>query len=210
MKVYGQLEKAQLENLGSDPTPGVKGRIWIDTVTNKPKYDNGTLAKFFGGGGAGSGLIWRNDDTPSWGEVTSFGALAYTAEPFDSTNYQKLTTAFRVPSDYAAGTQIKLKLKIYSPTGSGNILIQSVATLIRQGTDDLSSTTNQRTSTNSTQTISNSNREYAIELDLTDASGQINSVAVSPGDTILITLRRGSDTNTDDCYFMPSSCEISL
>lgn len=36
-KFKGQLEQAQLENLITDPANLPEGRVWVDTVTKKPK-----------------------------------------------------------------------------------------------------------------------------------------------------------------------------
>jgi hypothetical protein len=47
MKVYGQLERAQLENLGSAPAAGVKGRVYFDTVGSLLKMDDGSVIKTF-------------------------------------------------------------------------------------------------------------------------------------------------------------------
>ena len=49
-KIFGQLEKAQLENLASDPTPGTKGRFFINTTANVARYDNGTSILDMGAG----------------------------------------------------------------------------------------------------------------------------------------------------------------
>jgi hypothetical protein len=48
MNVFGELIRAQIENLAADPTGGgltPKGRIWIRTDTNELKYSNATVAK---------------------------------------------------------------------------------------------------------------------------------------------------------------------
>src|ERR1044072_2814917 len=42
MKVYGQLEKAQLENVTATPTAGKAGRLVFRTDTAKIKVDDGT------------------------------------------------------------------------------------------------------------------------------------------------------------------------
>lgn len=42
MKLYGQLENAQLENKASDYSGGPVGRIWWNTATTKAKLDDGT------------------------------------------------------------------------------------------------------------------------------------------------------------------------
>lgn len=42
MKVFGQVENAQLENKASDYTSGPVGRIWWNTVSGRIKVDDGT------------------------------------------------------------------------------------------------------------------------------------------------------------------------
>ena len=45
MKVYGQLEKAQLENKTSDGAAATAGMIWLNTVTGKVMLDDATLIR---------------------------------------------------------------------------------------------------------------------------------------------------------------------
>lgn len=45
MKLKGQLEQAQLENLTSDPSNLPDGRIWLDTATDKAKFYDGTASR---------------------------------------------------------------------------------------------------------------------------------------------------------------------
>lgn len=50
MKVYGQIQRCQLENLSSDPSGSGNlplGRIWFDTSLNVPKVYDGTSSKAF-------------------------------------------------------------------------------------------------------------------------------------------------------------------
>lgn len=42
MKVYGQLERAQVENVGALPSAGIKGRIVFLTTDSQFYYDNGS------------------------------------------------------------------------------------------------------------------------------------------------------------------------
>jgi len=45
MKVYGELERAQLELLSSDPTPAVEGRIYWHTTEDVAKIDDGAALR---------------------------------------------------------------------------------------------------------------------------------------------------------------------
>lgn len=181
--------------------------IWYATDEKKYYGDDGINLLSLGGGGSGITLVWRNDGQYSLQESTYFNQLAY---EFVAGETQQLPSFIRIPDEYAPGSQIFLDFKIFSPTGSGNILIKSLATLIRGGVDQLSSTTNQRTSTNSAQTIAAANFEYDISVDLSSAIGEINGVAINPGDTILFYLYRDTDTNPDLALFAPSSAKIRI
>ena len=44
-KINGELERAQLENLSSDPSSGTRGRIWYNTTDNVFRFDDGTLIR---------------------------------------------------------------------------------------------------------------------------------------------------------------------
>ncbi len=181
---------------------GVTGIMGINGISGVTGIQGSTGVV---GLGVSSGLIliWRNDDTLACGEETSYGQLAYTFTAADS---QKLYTTIKLPNGYTSG-KITLKGKIYSPTGSGNILIQAVSTLINSASTNLSDTSKQRTSLNATQAIAAANKEYLISWDITDTNGQISSSVVA-NDTIIVYLTRGTDTNTDLAYVMPSTMEV--
>jgi hypothetical protein len=149
------------------------------------------------GGSSGSGALQWIDGPTAPTIVQQFATNTYA---FASGETQTELCMIQVPSGYTAGKQIKMRTKFYSPDSSGTALLQSVATLVRTGTDAISSTTNQRTSTNTALTLSAGtvNKPQAIVHDLTDATGNINSVAVSAGDIILVTIQRGTDTATSD------------
>lgn len=98
----------------------------------------------------------------------------------------------------------------YSPSNANTILLQAVTTLIRPETDTANSTTNTHTSTNAALTNTVSNRLRTVSIDLTSATGSINSVAVSPGDMLKIALSRGTDTDTDDLRFIAFATEVTF
>jgi len=129
---------------------------------------------------------------------------------FVSSLSQNLYTSINVPDSYVPGKQIKMSLKFYSPDSSGTALLTAVSTLIRTGTDAITSTTNQRTSTNSAITLSGGtvNIPQSVIFDLTSSTGTINSVAVSAGSTILINLSRGSDTAASDLSSLIYNAEV--
>lgn len=159
-------------------------------------------------GGGGGSLQWvEYYDSPT--PVVENGFQLYT---FALGVPQALYAAIRVPSGYTAGQQIKLRTLFYSPDSSGTALMQTITTLIRTGTDAITSTTNQRTSTNTAVTLGAGtvDKPQAITCDLSDASGAINSVAVSAGDLILVQLQRGSDSATSDLKIPVYATEVTF
>jgi hypothetical protein len=150
--------------------------------------------------GAGSAVAQRYlawNDTAGLAPVTSFefDALAYL---FSQGALQSLTTFFRVPNSYT-GSQIFLRQALYTPGVANNFKMQAISTLIRRTTDAINSVTNQRTSTNADQVIPATANQYLENIfDLTDATGKINTIAVSANDIIKIVLSRVATTGTDD------------
>lgn len=161
-----------------------------------------------GGSGGGGSLRWvedANSPTPSVANHIQLYA-------FQSGLAQSLYALVKVPNGYAPGNPINLRIDFYSPDSSGSALMSSVATLIRQGTDAITSTTNQRTSTNAAVTLGAGtvNIPQSLALDLTDSTGKINSVAVSAGDYILVHLTRGIDTGTSDLQVPVYGAEVTF
>jgi hypothetical protein len=158
-----------------------------------------------GGGGGGGGMVWRNDLELAAYEVTEHNQFVY---QFEQGGTQKIGTSFPVPDDYIAGVQLKLYGRIYSDQSSGNLKVKVTTTLIRNGVDQISDTTNQNVYT-FTQIITTVDLEYNLVAELTDAIGEINDVAVTDDDTLLITLERdNTDTNTGTMKFMPSLAKV--
>ncbi len=159
------------------------------------------------GGGGGGGFQWTEPAGISPIESREADEKVYL---FESGESNKLVATVKVPGSYLSGKQINLKIALYSPSTSNTILLTSTTTLIRKGVDPWDSTTNQHTSTNTalTNTVSNQYREDV--LDLTDSSGLVNGVAVSPGDLLRIELLRGTDTDTADIRFLPNATEVDL
>jgi hypothetical protein len=153
-----------------------------------------TISSTGGGGGGGGSLQWiENVQSPT--PVYEYGNLSYS---YDAGLAQYLTAAVKVPNSYVSGSPVTLKTFGYSAATSGTLLFQSISTLIRFGVDAMTSTTNQRTSTNTAITLSGGtvNIPQAVSFDLSSASGQINGVSLSAGDLIIVQLKRGTDTST--------------
>lgn len=190
------------------PANGNAGRIVYLSDLQAWMGDDGSAWKALGGGSGGGSLKWNEGANAPLLELEYFNQVA----KYETGLSQKLYTLIRVPDSYSAGRQIKLKLAAYSPDNTGTILLQTVATLIRKATDAMSSTTNQRTSTNSAITLSAGtvDEPQEISFDLTDTSGQVNGVAVGKGDLLVVELSRGTDTATSDIRALIHGAEVLL
>ncbi len=161
------------------------------------------------GGGGGGALVW----TPGLaGAPTPDQQNGLNIWSFEDAITQTIYTGVRVPTSYTAGKQIKMRVPFYLNELSSTALLTTVATLIRPGTDAVTSTTNQRTSTNAAITLSGAtgNRVENAICDLTDTVGAINSVAVSAGDLIIVALHRGTDSAVTVLNALLDSTEVTF
>lgn len=160
-----------------------------------------------GGGGGGVSVAWQEDvDAPETVVQNNMRTWA-----FAQTLGQALYALVKVPASYTAGQQMNLRTAFYSPDSSGNVYFKTLTTLIRAGTDAITSTTNQRTSSQGAVTLGAGtvNKPQAVVADLTSSTGQINSVSVAAGDLLLIKLYRDtSDTATSDAQLFPELSEV--
>lgn len=160
------------------------------------------------GGGGGGSLKWVEDTNPPNPVVENHDQVY----SFQSGLAQTLFARIKVPSSYVSGKPINLRIAFYSPDTSGTALIQTVSTLIRHGSDVVSSTTNQRTSVNGALTLTSftASIPQSLVLDLSDSTGKINAVSVSADDYILIELTRGTDTATSDVKVPVYAAEVTF
>lgn len=250
MKVYGNLEQAQLEALSASPTPGILGRIFINSTSKIPGYDNGTVIKYFadldstqtlsgktlvtptvdlftvqhqgapaapaagyvklyvknnnkaylmrstgvesalgGGGGAGS-LIWEKNGVASPAAELVDGLRL---ECFANGDTQEIYALLTVPETYEAGTQLKLLYgSFFCLATTGKVFFKAQTALIRDASTVLGTYANIHTSTNAEVTVAAvANTLKAIgDIDLTDATGLINGVAIAAGDKLRVKLYR--------------------
>jgi hypothetical protein len=156
-------------------------------------------------GGGGGGFTWFNDDGDAPVNQVKFNNKVWS---FSDGGSQNLYTTVKVPQGYIPGSQIKMYVTHFHEASSATQLLSAQATLIEPG-DVFDDTTDQRTTTNTAQTGATKVTIQAV-LDLTDSSGQINSVAVAAGDLIKVRLYRGTDTSASDIYFIESSTEVTF
>jgi hypothetical protein len=159
------------------------------------------------GGGGGSSLNWHDGCSNTPIEEIEYNTIV---RKFGDGLSQVLPASFIVPSSYTSGDQIQLRCLIYGENDASDLLLSAETTLIRTETDALNSTTNQHSSTNTTKTITTQYVPYSVDIDLTDASGEINGVAVSAGDILKIELSRGTDSDSDDLRFIPFATDIII
>lgn len=158
------------------------------------------------GGGGGGSLNW--DEPPGQAPLKTVenNQIVFLYEA-DGSN--RLVSFIKVPQGHSPGTQLKMRLSHYSPSTSNNVLLKTVSYLIRSNTDAISSTTNSHVSTNTAITNSGvANKLVETIADITDSSGQINSITVQPGDMIRVELFRDIDTDTADIRFIPNGTEV--
>lgn len=170
--------------------------------------DTGAISTVDTPGGGGSSLQWVEDTDAPTVSVEHHNQIY----SFEAGLGQDLYALVKVPENYVAGNQVFLRSQFYSGDSSGNVLMQTIATLIRAGTDQISSTTNQRTSTNSAVTLSAGtvDEPQNVDFDLSSSTGEINSVAISGGDLIIVQLTRGTDTATGDAKVPVWGSEVTF
>ena len=188
------------------PGSPAAGMIRFNTDLASFEQYNGTAWTTAGGGG-GVAVTWQEDAVSP---ITTIQNNMRTWA-FSNGEGQSLYALVKVPVSYTAGQQISLRSVFYSADSSGNVYFKTTATLIRVGTDAITSTTNQRTSSQGAVTLGAGtvNKPQAVTCDLTSTSGQINSVSVAAGDLLLVKLYRdSSDTATGDAYLFPELSEV--
>lgn len=167
-----------------------------------------------GSGGGGSSLIWEKTTSiaPSSLQVDGFQL-----EEFDYVDSQEMYATFIVPTSYRVGKPIKLVgASLFCGVNTGKILMKTDCTLIRSGSTVLGTYPNTRVSTNAEITVAGTVNQLSDvgDFDLTDATGQINGVAVAPKDKLRIRLYRnvGSESASAQATakLMVNAMEVKL
>jgi len=194
------------------------GEVYYNTATGLVRYYDAVTGEWTdvgsGSGGISSSSVefkLTTDISPY--EFTDTNGLSLLA--FDGESNQSVRAVITIPSGYEGGIQIKLKnLLGYSSGSADNVLINATTTLVKIG-DISDSLTNTYDSTNTELTLSTSNEILTIgDVDLTDSSGEINSVAVTANDLLLVELRRDNDAETssslEDFNIIRNSVQVSF
>lgn len=191
---------------------GDKGKIALQSDNNTyyvlQNHSPVTWREITSLGGGGGALEWRpGTSNPAPVEDNEFNQKVW---KFVAGDGQSLYALVQVPETYAVGAQLLLDLGFYSPSTSNNFQFSTIASLIRRDTDAAGSTANQRTSTPAALTnTAPANRLRGLTFELTDATGAINGVPLSPGDQVEVELSRSAvDSDTDDVRMRPDSTSV--
>lgn len=189
------LDVKTLPASGSAPN-----EIRNDPSTGLPvRWDDGASQWVpLGSGGGGGSFNWHPVPGRSpIEEDTEIGEIVYRFSEV-SASAQQIRAYVKVPESYVVGKQIVLYVSGFSPSTSNDWRFQTSTSLVRADTDAISSITNTEISQSANITNSVANQYRKLTMDLTDSVGEINSVMVSPGDLLRVTLTRITPTGTDD------------
>lgn len=191
----------QLKRAGADfntfvekATPVDDDIVLIEDSADTFNKKKAKLANLLGGAGGGGSFLFEltGDISPIESSYIGLSLL-----DFDSESQMEAIALVTVPSSYKAGDQIKLiNTAFFSAAASNNVFFRSETTLIEPG-DDVTALADTHLSSNSELALSTANVLTLVgDLDLTDATGQINTNAVAPGDILLIKLFRDNTNET--------------
>lgn len=208
---FTQPEYADHSDLGADPTAPSAGkkRFYFKGDVAYLRNSGGTVTPI-GMGGYLGGATWQPEAGASPSEDYEYTEKVW---KFTQGLTENLLLWVKIPNNFISGRQIQLKFHAYSSSNANEWKFQCVSTLVRKNQDAITSTTNQETNNTGdiTNTLSLQLREVTINL--TTATGLVNSIQVQAGDLIKLQLSRiapGGTEDTDDIRFIPSSTEVKF
>lgn len=203
------IDAITFNDQGSTPSTPSAGfyKVYVKTDGRAYILNPSGLEVGLGGGGSGALKFIEGNNSPFPTFENEIEVYEY--EPGLG---QILYLSLRVPTTYAPGSPIRLNILWTCESTSGDALINAVATLIRSEVDEITSTTNQRTTTNSAITLSAANdlEPQKVTLDISDSSGEINSVAISAGDLIKVKIQESSSTVADNIKLIADASEVTF
>lgn len=143
-----------------------------------------------GGGGGGGSVAWEKLGDLSPRDNSQDGIKL---EGFGSIDSQEIFVTLNVPATYSAGNPITMTGgAFFAVATSGQVFFKAQTALIRAASTVLGTYSNIHTSTNSAVVVDAvSNRlNLTGTIQLSDATGQINGVAVAAGDKLRVRLFR--------------------
>jgi hypothetical protein len=180
------------------PATPSAGLVSVYVKSNDKVYikKSSGVESVLGSGAGASSLIWEKNGLLSPSSETIDG---FRLEAFSNLDTQEVYALLTVPEGYEAGTQLKLLYgSFFTTVTSGNILFRAQTALIRDAVTVLGTYSNIHTSTNaevSAAAVSNTLKAIG-EIDITNASGQINGVAIAAGDKLRVRLYRDIASET--------------
>jgi len=167
---------------------------------------DGVNYESMGSGGGGGSLVWR--EAPGVAPLRA-DELGQTVFLYDSSSGSRLETDVKLSPSHLSGVEKTLRVMYFTPSVINTSLFKASTYLIRKATDGVDTTSNFHVSTNVALTNpATANAPQEAIIDLTDGSGEINSVALSAGDILRVVLTRGTDTDTADLRFIPNASEV--
>jgi hypothetical protein len=175
-------------NLTTYATTATNGQLCFATDTKVMYQVIDTALVPVGAGGGGVSLNWKAGTSAPVDDFVDGLDL----KAFDNTSSQEIFATLTVPQSYRTGKPITLKgAQYFCLSTTGNVFFKTVSTLINNSSV-LGTYPNQHTSTNTQTTVPGvANTISSVgDLQITNASGLINGVAVQPGNKIRIRLLR--------------------
>jgi hypothetical protein len=147
------------------------------------------------GGSAPSGgsFIWNQPDSGGPNEGIGIGGIKLFL--FDNIDTQSVFAFVQVPSGYEAGTQIFLTGLSAFAASSANAFMRTKTYLFTNGTS-MTALGNSHLSTTVQQALTANQLKVFPDIQLTDATGEIDSVSVQPGDFLLVEMFRDLTNET--------------
>lgn len=208
---FGQ---AQILSGTVDPTSvatsAPKGSLYLNTSNGNlyRKTDAGSSTNWINVSGSSAPLQYLNFLDGSNPPIETVDSAFYSVRSYQAGVTQNIQATFKVPKGYTTGQQIFCRALFYCASSSpSTVLFTTTSVLVKVG-DTYTATTNTRVSTNTAITLGTANTLTQVVFDLTDSSGQINSVAVAPNDVIRVILKRGTDTATNDAILLQDTAEV--
>lgn len=187
---------SRIENYtdGTRPAFGNAGRVIYNTTVNALQLDTGSAWTTLGGsGGAGNLTSFTLDEylAPEDIKISGVPFLRY-----DYLDQKSVFIKIKVPDNYKAGKQISLidgVFKVNSTDNTKDILFRTATYLVKNSGATMAALSGTPHVSTNTEVAPGATANFGLEigdLELTSSIGEVNSVAVAPGDILIVRLYR--------------------